>query len=786
MSCATSGATIRYTTDGSTPTGSSTAYSSAINVSSTTTLKAIAFKTSVNNSATQSQTYTIGSCSNPGAFSQSSPSSGATGQSRTITFTWGASSSATGYNLVVANNSSYTSPIINKTGLTSTSFKTDVFLAASTVYYWKVTATNGGCSTNASNQGISFTTTSSSALNYFVATSANGGNDGTGNGTPGKPWLTVSYAASQVAGGVGHTINVGAGTFSENSPIMLNAKVNLDGDRNGTTYNTTITKGASFDVSNTNYDDATGSLIQAVSTALPSAPADGSQTISDLIVDGASRSVKCGVWVRNRNNVTMTYVKVQNTNYRGAVFSPGYKDWYIEPQYYMTGISINNCAFTNTSADIAPNGSLGALCISGLDGATIHTITINDDEGYGLKFIYDGYFKNCTIYGLNVTVPETDSQWNEDISVELWNFGANNKVYDVICNTWLSFVNHQAGPFMSPTSAGQYLKVYNVRMIDGDGSSSKEAVEFAVPGSEIYSSYFQNKPFGIACWDAGRSYITIRNNIFYNSSAMDNWADAGGVYIDNSTTTQYTNINIYHNVFDNMSNSSHGTAVIRLKSVNTGGIGAINIKNNVFLNGTGDDVATYASAGTITAPTFTNNLKGSGSWAFSGASITATNCYISAPGFNNSGNRYDNYYKPSSSGSYCVDKGATITNLNGSTTYNASTCPFPYTGSSPEIGRWEFNSSYRQITEEAEVKVADDMIQYYPNPTSGMLTIEANADMKILAVQVMNAQGKVLHNQAANKVTKVQLDLSNFNNDLYLLKIKHEKGQLMKKVILKK
>ena len=59
ISCATSGATIRYTTDGNDPTSSSTAYSSPINVSSSTTLKARAFKTDWIESSIASAAYTI-------------------------------------------------------------------------------------------------------------------------------------------------------------------------------------------------------------------------------------------------------------------------------------------------------------------------------------------------------------------------------------------------------------------------------------------------------------------------------------------------------------------------------------------------------------------------------------------------------------------------------------------------------------------------------------------------------------------------------------------------------
>lgn len=59
LNCATDGATIHYTTDGTTPTGSSPTYSSAISVSSTTTIKAIATKANYTNSEIASATYTI-------------------------------------------------------------------------------------------------------------------------------------------------------------------------------------------------------------------------------------------------------------------------------------------------------------------------------------------------------------------------------------------------------------------------------------------------------------------------------------------------------------------------------------------------------------------------------------------------------------------------------------------------------------------------------------------------------------------------------------------------------
>ncbi len=60
ITTSTSGASIRYTTDGSTPSETTgTLYSSAVNISATATLKAIAFKSGMTDSAVTSATYTI-------------------------------------------------------------------------------------------------------------------------------------------------------------------------------------------------------------------------------------------------------------------------------------------------------------------------------------------------------------------------------------------------------------------------------------------------------------------------------------------------------------------------------------------------------------------------------------------------------------------------------------------------------------------------------------------------------------------------------------------------------
>jgi hypothetical protein len=68
MASATSGASIRYTTDGSTPTASSTLYSGTFTLSNSATVKAAAFKSNYNTSGVASAGFTIATSCSVGQF----------------------------------------------------------------------------------------------------------------------------------------------------------------------------------------------------------------------------------------------------------------------------------------------------------------------------------------------------------------------------------------------------------------------------------------------------------------------------------------------------------------------------------------------------------------------------------------------------------------------------------------------------------------------------------------------------------------------------------------------
>jgi subtilisin family serine protease len=99
----------------------------------------------------------------PAAPTLSSPANAATGVAVPATLSWTASSGAASYNVQVSTSSTFATLFLNRTGVTTTSTSVSG-LAASTVYYWRVSATNAG-GTSAYSAARSFTTAAAACTN---------------------------------------------------------------------------------------------------------------------------------------------------------------------------------------------------------------------------------------------------------------------------------------------------------------------------------------------------------------------------------------------------------------------------------------------------------------------------------------------------------------------------------------------------------------------------------------------------------------------------------------------
>jgi hypothetical protein len=157
----------------------------------------------------------------PSAPTLSSPSNGATGVSTSPTLSWNASASAASYQLQVSTISSFTTTVVNQSGITGTSYAVSS-LSDSTTYYWRVNATNDGGASAYSTTWSFTTATASSAL--VLAYSFNEGagttvNDASNQGNSG----TISGAIWTSSGRYGNALTFN-GTNSRvgvaNSPSL--------------------------------------------------------------------------------------------------------------------------------------------------------------------------------------------------------------------------------------------------------------------------------------------------------------------------------------------------------------------------------------------------------------------------------------------------------------------------------------------------------------------------------------------------------------------------------------
>lgn len=105
--------------------------------------------------------------SQPGVFNLLSPADGAVDLALTPTLTWSPSSNATSYTVKVSLSPSLSSPIVNATGVTGTSYTIGGgVLAECGQYYWGVIATNSAGSRTSSPASFGFLTYSPGDFNH--------------------------------------------------------------------------------------------------------------------------------------------------------------------------------------------------------------------------------------------------------------------------------------------------------------------------------------------------------------------------------------------------------------------------------------------------------------------------------------------------------------------------------------------------------------------------------------------------------------------------------------------
>ncbi len=324
----------------------------------------------------------------------------ALGTSRNVTvatpLSWSASTNATSYTVVLADNAAYTSPIVNITQTGTTYSIPASTLSTGTTYYWKVTA-NGvnGSATGCASNTAQFSTLGStpscvgivSPTNGSVGSLASAGitlswTAGSGNPTGYDVYLSTNQAlvtANNVSARIAQGVSVTSFNTLSNGITLLNGTtyywkvnpINANGTNSGCSANSFTTRG-NLIVSNA--QSISGSYINVTVTST------GVATLSSTLDVAGTLTVESGgTLILGNNTVTGTAVNIK----AGANLSVG-STLGIAAAGSSTGNIRTTTRTIANGINLTYNGTAAQITGSGLP-SSVNTLTINNSAGVSIN-----------------------------------------------------------------------------------------------------------------------------------------------------------------------------------------------------------------------------------------------------------------------------------------------------------------------------------------------------------------------------------------------------------------
>lgn len=256
---------------------------------------------------------------------------------------------------------------------------------------------------------------------WHIATT---GNDGTGDGSAGAPYLTIAHAISHATSG--DSIYVNAGTYNVTAQMSVGTGISI--------FSTATPKPVI----------ASASAIQSI-FLLESAieGTNGNQSISGIRFTGGD-AVDYGVYIRARSNVSVHDCEFDGFEGYGVTCIGGTSGGTGRPVTWATGNKIYNNVITDCGYDVLSGGTLwlvygGGIHISGQDGALIHDNDIDNGEGFGwgIRCLGDsGFIRGTAIYDNDIKVHFRDvtGQTSYAFAIELWTGKGGVHIYRNNCN----------------------------------------------------------------------------------------------------------------------------------------------------------------------------------------------------------------------------------------------------------------------------------------------------------------------------------------------------------------
>jgi len=401
--------------------------------------------------------------------------------------------------------------------------------------------------------------------------------DNDDGGGVGDPWLTLTYACTQVA--PPDIIHVNAGTYIENTVCALAAGVSIEGD-GATSIITTTNATANYTIINLTSVEGT----------------DGSQSISDLKIDGGALKATWGIWVQGRSNVVLhditftdfirSAIRMQATDNTGA-----------EPTNYAAGNEVYSCTITNCSRMVTGTGT-GCLEIGGQEGIDIDDNVITQtaraagSNGFPIKYCDGGFNKDFKIHDNTLTKATYNGSGDWDFSIELWDCRGGVEIYDNILSAGVDI-----GGYITEKGTYSYAVYIHNNTIGPAALSTEDGTRGIVIEGEwkgyidIRYNHIKNVARGISIQSsyAGKTMtdLNIDYNIIENIGLANGGADYKGWGIDwmeplVSTDQTVNNINIRNNVI-----TSAETDASTMWGIAVPGVGEatnIRIQNNIVMN----------------------------------------------------------------------------------------------------------------------------------------------------------------------------------------------------------
>ncbi len=498
------------------------------------------------------------------------------------------------------------------------------------------------------NQSQSLSSNLVAANTKFVSTAGNDAADGTLE----RPWKSLRYAVTKVPANQGYTIQLSTGTFIESGLIEIPPGVNIV----GAGIDKTILKSAgSFHY----YPSSPGYALDKYLLRMNgSSPMNGNQALRGFTVDGDSKKLHGGIYIRYRNTVTIENVKVQNTNFNGIWL------WDVKDSKIKNSQIINS-SWGNTSY------CSGALNLGNLERVEIDQLTVDENKGYGIKAIGpsgNNNIKNLKIHDSRISV-HPYGLWKSggapNIAIELWQVNlVGSEIYNTYVDNTISLVNSNA----TPSTGIQTIRVHhNIIDLETRAKGAGYGIELTIHDAEIDHNYFIKGTNGIANWDHAMKNWNIHHNTFY---ALQ------GTYpgeIVRSQKNGLHNVKLYNNTIE-----FAGTKTMNVVGLYGGSSDNIDIKNNLVINSnTGysyypNKLIHLENGAKVSTLTVKNNLFSG--LPFGSVAGSYSSNLTSDPQIAKTGNRPDAYYQPKA-GSPLINAGL---NVN-----------FPFVGSAPDIGAFE-------------------------------------------------------------------------------------------------